>query len=149
MAKTGHEEAGIDRRRQRVAELVVRHRTQREICDTLAAEGFANPETGEPYSLGTVNADIKLLRAQWRRDSARDIQTHRSELLAELAAVKRAAWGDGDLQAVLRALKQQADILGLSQTVDDRPDSLFVLKIERIASRGAPPALPAGTVSAN
>lgn len=107
-------------RRRRVAALVLRGLTQREIVQALAnprhpTDRIVNPRTGEPYSLGTIHSDIVALRKLWLEESLEDIQSHKSVVLAELAEVKRFAWTKGELVHVLRALSQQAKLLGLNE----------------------------------
>lgn len=140
----------IAHRRERVAHWRLRGLTQREIAAALAEElpSLVNPDTGKPYSLGTINADLKALDAQWKREAKASTDLHRAQMLAELRAVRRAAWegaatpraqaaligalegdedgevrhaaakalgqvGVSDLRAVLLALKQEAELLGL------------------------------------
>lgn len=100
-------------RRHQVAMLRLRGLTQREIVDMLAREGAVNPETSEPYSLGTINSDIQALEKEWREQAARDTATRRAELLAELRAARRQAWSDKDVSNVLRGIKQEVELFGL------------------------------------
>ncbi len=107
-------------RRRRVAALVLRGLTQREIvlalADPSSSEGcLTNPESGKPFSLATIHRDIVALREQWLAESLADIQSHKSGVLAELTEVKRAGWVEADLNVVLRALSQQAKLLGLNE----------------------------------
>lgn len=150
MAKSTANDALIDRRRRRVAELVAQRFTQREITDTLAQEGFINLDTGEPFSLGTVNADIKVLRAGWQRDAKQAIGTHRADMLAEIQEVKRAAWGEKNLAIILKAIETQATLLGLNRSgvLDDLIDTEVKVTITRIDSRKAPPTRPTLPASA-
>lgn len=144
MAKSTANDALIDRRRRKVAELVAQRFTQREIEDRLAQEGFINPDTGEPFSLGTVNADIKVLRLAWQRDAKQAIGTHRAEMLAEIQEVKRAAWGDKNLAIILKAIETQAALLGLNRpgALDDLIDTEVKVTITRVDSRKEPPTRP-------
>lgn len=112
------EEAIIARRREMVARARLRGATQREIVAALphieADQGgpCINPETGEPWSLGTINSDIKALQSQWRREAKKVTEHHKARQLAELQEAKRQAWHDNDLQSVLRAIGQEMDLLG-------------------------------------
>lgn len=144
MARNMAHDALIDRRRQRVADLLARRRTQREICDMLATEGFTNPDTGEPYSLGTVNADVQALKKNWRREAAQAVADHVADILAELDAVRRKAWADGDLLIVLRALETKVDLLGIGKRAAEA-DVPVKIAIVRVESRKTPPVLPAFT----
>ena len=102
------------RRREMVATLRCRGRTQREIQEILSKDArFHNPKTRTPWSLGTINADIQKLEADWRIQAFRTIDDHKSLVLAELEAVKKAAWDAKNFKAILTALKGKRDLLGL------------------------------------
>jgi hypothetical protein len=117
--------AVIAERRRLVAAMRLRGADQRAIVGALAKGGHRNPETGKPWSLGTVNADCQALEAEWRAAALADTTEHQGRVWAELSEVKRAAWQEHDLQAVLRALKQECDLLGLN--APERVDlSLYV-----------------------
>jgi len=105
----------IAARRERVAQLRLRGLTMREIVAALPRgdNPMLNPETGQPFSLGCIAGDLKELSKQWQANAERDITEHKSEQLAELAEVKRAAWAAKHLETVLRALQQEAKILGI------------------------------------
>jgi hypothetical protein len=99
------------KRLELVAALRLRGRTQREIQQALAQQ-MLNPQTGEPYSLGTINGDIKKLERQWRKSAADTIEEHKARQLAEIGEVKRQAWLDKDAALVLRAIDTEANITG-------------------------------------
>ena len=107
-----------DHRRRKVASLILRKRTQREIVDDLFKKGLLNPETGNPYSIGTINADVQALRKQWKEDAAKDMADAVGDHLAELGEVRRSAWGSLDYGAILRALGQEADIRGINSPTE-------------------------------
>jgi len=113
MALNNGVQASIDNRRRAVAAMRLRHLTQREIVVALVKKDVLNPSSGEPYSLGTVNADIKALRSQWREKAADDTGEWVADSLAELEEVRRQAWSKGELAIVLKSLKQEAELLGL------------------------------------
>ena len=104
------------KRLELVAALRLRGRTQREIQQALAGQ-MLNPATNEPYSLGTINGDIKRLEKQWRKAAADTIEEHKARQVAEIAEVKRQAWTDKDTGAVLRAIDLEANILGTKAAV--------------------------------
>jgi hypothetical protein len=104
------------KRLELVAALRLRGRTQREIQQALAGQ-MLNPATNEPYSLGTINGDIKRLEKQWRKAAADTIEEHKARQIAEIGEVKRQAWNDKDTGAVLRAIDLEANILGTKATV--------------------------------
>lgn len=103
----------VEARRARVAELRLRRFSTRAIAAQLADEQILNPETEEPWSHVTVAEDLKALTAQWRRDALGDTAPIKAELWAELREVRRQAWEAKDWPTVLRALKQEAELLGL------------------------------------
>jgi hypothetical protein len=104
----------IDYRRQQVAQLRLRGCTQREIVEELASSTVRNHETGEPWSLSTINRDLEVLESEWREQASQAIQAHRARLLAELREVRRIAWSKGNLDVVLRGIKQETDLLGVA-----------------------------------
>jgi hypothetical protein len=110
---SGKGQAIIDLRRLRVASLVLRQVTQREIVELLPRYKITNPETDQPYSLGTINSDIQHLKAEWQAEARQKAGDHLGRILAEIQEVKREAWGQKDLRAVLAALGEEIDLLGL------------------------------------
>ena len=107
-------EIRIDKRRKYVATMLLRSPkiTQREICDQLAEQNFTNPDTGTPYSLGTINADVKALQEQWREEAQDDIALWKGLQVEQINEVIREAWKKKDLNSVLKAIKMQSDIVG-------------------------------------
>lgn len=108
----------IDQRRRLVASMFLRKRTQREIVDALNSKGFRNPSTGNPYSLGTINADVQALRKQWKADAAKDFAEAVAGHIAELSEVRRSAWGSMEYGSILRSLKQEAEIRGINSPTE-------------------------------
>jgi hypothetical protein len=109
-------EAIIAQRRRHVASLAARQLTQREIVASLEKLGCVNERPGKnpkPWDRTTINHDLKALKQEWRELAQQDMATHQAQRLAELSEVKRRAWADGDLGIVLRASKQEAEMLGL------------------------------------
>lgn len=104
----------IGQRRQLVAGLLLRNpmATQRQICDELEEQGFSNPDTGQPYSLGTINADVQALRDEWRERAADDFDSFRAVQLAELREHRRMAWSAKDLGEVRLGLALEMKLLG-------------------------------------
>jgi hypothetical protein len=116
MALNNSREAIIAQRRRHVASLAARQLTQREIVASLEKLGCVNERPGKdpkPWDLATVNHDLKALRQEWRELAQQDTATLQAQRLAELSEVKRRAWADEDLGIVLRAIKQEAEMLGL------------------------------------
>lgn len=101
-------------RQRRVAELRTRGYSVREIAEVMAEEGEINPGTGKPWDHATIGRDAQLLLADWKREAARDTASHQAQHLADLRAVRKAAWVVAELGAILRALKQESELLGLN-----------------------------------
>lgn len=102
----------IERRRERVAALRLRNLSVREIAAALQQYGIVNPATGAAFSHTTIESDLKVLEARWRESSKIITEEHRARQLAEIAAVKRAAWASGDLELALKALDREIRLLG-------------------------------------
>lgn len=115
MSSNNSHQAIVDNRRRLVASLRLRGATQREIVNQLAISGNLNHKTGNPWSLNTINLDLQAIAAEWRAEAQRDIAEHKARQLAELTEVKRSAWSSKDLDVVLKAIKQESDILGTNE----------------------------------
>lgn len=113
MALTKAQQDQIDGRRARVAELRLRRLTHREIAAKLAAEGNVNPDTGEAWTHVTIGSDLKALTKAWQADALADTKPLKAELWAEIREARKLAWENGDLMAIGRLLKQEAELLGL------------------------------------
>lgn len=118
-AKTS-KQAAIDQRRIMVARLLLRGLTQREI-ETAMGQKLLNPDTGKPWSIATVNRDIKEIRAEWRAEYAAVYDDHIAGMLAEIREVRREAWRIPDFDLVLKCCDRECKLLGL-----DQPDKLIV-----------------------
>jgi hypothetical protein len=119
LAKVAHEQ---DRRRRLVGQLLaMQYMTQREIAAEVERLGCRNPETGKPWSLGTINADMQWLRELWLDRTAEDVKTAKSRQLAEIAQLKRECWARGNLKELNNALKLEAQILGTNAPVKIAP----------------------------
>ena len=116
MALNTANEAIEAKRLELVAALRLRGRTQREIQQALGQQ-LVNPATNEPYSLATINGDIKKLEKQWRKAAADSTIEHKARQLAEIGEVKRQAWLDKDPALVLRAIDLEANITGTKAAV--------------------------------
>lgn len=101
---TPAEQEVIAFRRDRVAECRLRKMTQRDIVKALMEEGLKNPDTQEPWSLGTINADIQALRREWRAQALEKTELLRGELIAELRKVRQVAWAGGMDEATMKTL---------------------------------------------
>jgi hypothetical protein len=56
---------------------------------------------------------MRHLKSQWRADAKADIETLRGRQLAEIEALKTAAWSAGELSEVRALLDREARLLGL------------------------------------
>lgn len=112
----------VEARRHKVGQLLLRGLTQREIERALATQKIHNPQTRKPWSLGTVNADIKILEQEWREQALKDRAEMKADVAAELEYLKRTAWANGDHELVRKLLKDKRDMFGLDEpiTVDMR-----------------------------
>jgi predicted transcriptional regulator len=93
-------------RREQVAALRLRGRTQREIATMLGV------------SLGTVNGDLDALQTEWKANAAQDIEIHRAKMLAELEAVKAAGWGEKSPETVIKAIALESKLRGTDAPVE-------------------------------
>lgn len=107
--------ATLENRRRIVAGLLLRQRlSQRRIQAALAKNPETrNPETGEPWSVGTINGDIKAIKKQWREEANRDFKEHVANVNAELEELLSKAWQEGDGNLILNALRTKIDLFGL------------------------------------
>lgn len=132
MALNGSKQSIIDHRRQLVARLRLRGASQRDIVDALPKQTM-NGSTGLPWSAGTIHYDIKAIEEAWQKSAQIDIAQHKSNVLAELAEVKRQAWGISDIGLVLKAIAQERALLGLdAATKTDIVSGGAPIKIETI-----------------
>jgi hypothetical protein len=102
----------IEKRRELVAQLRLRHYSQREIAAALEKAGFLNPRTHKPYTHATVASDIDALMADWRRAASVDTKIHVAQQFAEINEIKREAWKAKDLRTLLKALELEGKITG-------------------------------------
>jgi len=120
----------MDRRRAMTAELLVKRPgiTQRQIHAWLGqlvevkdefgqvtkkVPRMINPETGEPFSLGTVHSDIDYIRQSWRDMTAQEASHWLAQQLAALQEAEGIAWRKGDTAEVRAIWSQRNKILGL------------------------------------
>lgn len=98
-------------RRQRVASLLLRGLSAEEIAFQLQRQKLRDPDTGQPYTLAIVQADVVALETEWNAAATCDA---RGRVLAELREARRLAWAKGDYNAVYRGLQQEAQLSGLN-----------------------------------
>lgn len=123
----------ICRRREGVARYRLRGWTQRQIAEQLNV------------SVATVNRDLAFLQAEWQAAALATIDEHKTRVLAEIAEVKRRAHADGNLNAVLQAIKTEVDILGLDAPVKSEIsgsltwEQVVMQAIEQVPARDGDP----------
>ena len=103
----------LETRRALVAPLLVRHMTERQITKALMQQGERNPENNEPWTRGTIHADIAHLLASWRTIAVEGISEAKGRVLAQIREVEREAWLARNYNLLLRALKDERELLGL------------------------------------
>lgn len=118
MARNKSHDLIVVLRRERIARLRLRGLTQRDIVEALARSGMVDPKTQKPYSVATVNRDLKVIEADWRDSAVRSIDERKAAQLAELAEVKRAAWAKEDMATVLKAIAQETEIAGTKARIE-------------------------------
>lgn len=104
----------IAARRERVSFWRVRGLSTRAISAKLADEKLTNPRTEQPWDHDTITDDCKALLHIWQRSAQASTEARVAAQLAEYAAVRAAAWEAGDFNVIIRALKQEAELLGLN-----------------------------------
>jgi hypothetical protein len=145
MTLNNSQDAIIEHRRELVSMLVLRKMPQRAIAEQLSKMDppCINPDTNAPWSPATINLDIKALKIDWRKSYRTKIDDHVARQYAELEEVKRAAWADGDFDAVRRALETEMKLLGTAKekwdiTSDGKPLAP-IITITGVPAREHPP----------
>lgn len=98
--------------------MLLRGLTQREIERALATQKIHNPDTRKPWSLGTINADVQAMEAEWREQSLKSLAERKARVAAELEYLKRSAWADKDYELVRKLLKDERDMFGLDEAIE-------------------------------
>lgn len=89
--------------------------TEREISAALVEHGIH-------VSFVTVHKDLQVITAGWKQSAQASIGEHKAKQAAKLEEVERQAWAQKKLDIVLRAIKQQAELLGLDAPVKTEND---------------------------
>lgn len=118
--KNTSQNSTVEERRTHVSRLRLRGYTQWEIVKALPKMGVLNSK-GEPWSIATINRDIKAVRQEWRNQYAKTFDEHVSNVLAEIKEVRREAWCTQDYELVLKCCDRECKLLGL-----DKPGKLIV-----------------------
>lgn len=124
----------VEIRRLRVARLLVRGYTEREIVAALAHDaeegGLRNPETGEPYSQPTIHRDSVAVRKMWVESLKEELEDHRGRQVAELQEARRVAWREGDVEHIRKNIGLESDLLGTKELGDADLDVTFRIVYE-------------------
>lgn len=105
-------------RRLKVQQLALRGLTQREIVRALKRQQIVNPKTGEPYSLGTINADLQALETEWEEAALEVRSKKKARIAVELRELKRSAYGDRDYKLVAEIIKQERQLFSLDDPIE-------------------------------
>lgn len=103
-------------RRQLVTQALIERpsATQRQIQEAIG-KTLLNNETGEPYSLGTINNDIKVVRQGWRDKATGNYGDWVAGELAKLDRLEEKAWAIASYDLILKCMQRRAKLLGLDQ----------------------------------
>lgn len=113
----------IAKRQEIVATLTARRCSQREIVAIMAKQPkrgedgryfFRNPQNNEPWSLATVNGDLKSIRARWQAEAQKSFGERQADLLAEIQEVRKRGWQKDEMGIVARSIDQEATIFGVT-----------------------------------
>jgi hypothetical protein len=134
MNKTANGSDLIEYRRRLIARLLIRkpNITRRELHMSLATPDetgqprILNPDTGEPYSLGTIQNDIDWLKADWRAKSGQDYDDWVAGELAKLDELEAVAWRVEDVDAVLKCMARRAKLKGLDAPTTSKAQNLNI-----------------------
>ena len=112
MGRNKAPDAIVARRRELVGQMLCRKMTRREIVDGLAAAEEKNPDTGQPWELGTIQRDAAALERQGKAAAGEKADVWKARQLAEIEEVKREALARGKLDIVLSAIEKEMKITG-------------------------------------
>lgn len=118
----------MELRRQIIAGLMIRNRriSVRQIQVTLTGQTIPdpgdpmgpkiniglNPETGEPWSVGTIHRDQHAIREVARGNTKKDADEWLAEELDRLDELESRAWRDGDLRMIGWCLDFRRKLVG-------------------------------------
>lgn len=105
-------------RRLKVEQYALRGLTQREILTALTQQRVLNPATGQPWSLGTVNADLQSLEDEWGEAALEVRSTRKARVAAELKQLRRLAYAERDYKLVGELLKQERALFSLDDPIE-------------------------------
>jgi len=105
----------IKYRQSIVAQALVRGLKMSDIVLDLEQKGVINSKNNKPYTLSTVWSDIQALTKQWESQSFKAINMAKSRVWAEIQEVKKIGWSNNDMDIVLKAIKQERELMGLDE----------------------------------
>jgi exoribonuclease II len=111
---------------------------QNEI-ETIVGKEIKNPETGQPFSHGTINKDMQEIRQRWRDATLEDATESMSRILADLMRLREIAWRKQNTKLLLQVIDREVKLRGLERpkshiNLDIPWESLSREQIERIAA---------------
>ena len=105
----------IKYRQSIVAQALVKGFKISDIVLYLEQKGVINSKNNKPYTLSTVWSDIQALTKQWESQSFKAINMAKSRVWAEIQEVKKIGWSNNDMDIVLKAIKQERELMGLDE----------------------------------
>ena len=138
MPKNNAPEIVMEMRRQAVASILARRPrvTQREIWAHLAGEDrggvprIINPDTGEPFSLGTINNDIQTLRDEYREKRKKSCDEWVERVLLIYEDLLLQAQREGDLSETRRIIADLRKLMGLDAPEEVRSTGEVILRVK-------------------
>jgi len=118
-----------ERRRTRVAAMMLAHRSQRQIASALGV------------SQATISRDVQAIRREWRQRRMEDATAVVAEEVAKLDAIERAILPrvlEGELHAIDRlmsVMRQRAQLLGLDEPQQHEHTHLTMDQVEQEIAR--------------
>jgi len=105
----------INVRRRHISAILLRDPTltMTEVAIKLEDAGIVNADTGKRYSHSTITGDLDLIVKDWQKRSSDDVGKMKGRQLAEIDEMRKAAWGRGDLEFVLKLMQHESKLLGL------------------------------------
>lgn len=122
LKKRGAHKNLVVARQERVARLFTLMYTVREMQAEMADPDsdyyIFNPHTGQPYSIGTIQGDIDVLRTQSVENASADMEAHRVKQLAMCMEGLREAWREPvDLYSVEKFMKLWMKLTGTDTSI--------------------------------
>lgn len=112
----------MDTRRALIARILIRNPgiSQRQIAAVIAEPGKdgqpepggVNDQTGEPWSVYTINADVKVLRQHARDEIRQSAVELLEQQILTLRHVQQQAFAAGDLRTVIECMREHRILLG-------------------------------------